>query len=142
MNVKSDPNSGAERFMKISVTISEVQTDFDVESLDRVGKRTIRSRNNPVSFKAIANIEWKDETAREDCKRYQESRPGRRWKSVLSYAERMKAGEIPEVGAVFLLPSGTLNQSSQELEPVDGTRRLMAFCEAGIKKIDVIVVQN
>lgn len=136
--VKETPDRGAERFMTIIVTMTEKPVKFNYDSLDSVGKKKIRSINNPVSYQAIAEIEWKSEIDREACKEYQEGR--NRWIDVEEYSERIINGEFPKINAVFLLPNKQNNTQSSELEPVDGTRRLMAFCEAGVRTIEVVVI--
>lgn len=142
MNLKSNPDSGAERFMEISVSLSNDRLDFDLKTLDRVGMRMIRLIINPVVFKATASVTWKSRSSREECRQYQMNRHGNRWLEVEQYAKRMQAGEIPDVGAVFLLRSSTAIPTDGELWLVDGARRLMAFCEAAIKKVDVAVIMS
>ena len=124
--------------MRISISISDDHAQFDFESLDRVDKKTIKSIEDPVAFKAVASVEWKDKTSRENCRKYQEDRSGNRWKKVEDYSKRMRAGEIPKIGTVFLLADAR----NETLVPVDGARRLMAFCEARIRKVDVVVIMS
>ena len=132
--VKTEPDSGCERFLRIEVCIS---TEQDNEpNLDNRGQRELncwRAKHDGfVPYRATGKCEWIDSTAREKCRKSQKKK---RWEAVEKSASRMKNQEFPPIDAVFVLgPDDSL------LHPIDGARRLMAHAESGQHELQNVVV--
>ena len=119
-------------------SVSDASTRWGWDTANITANATVAHHCTCLSRLAIRELLTDARRARENCRKYQEDRSGNRWKKVEDYSKRMRAGEIPKIGTVFLLADAR----NETLVPVDGARRLMAFCEARIRKVDVVVIMS
>lgn len=138
--VFANPAKGAERFIEMEVAMHDEGFPLSLLELDAPGKRTLAKYANGMSlvrFSGTMTASWKSPEDREACMRNQIAR--RRWKKVLKYARWLKEGRRPPHGPTYLHPSITGRQDSL-LVPIDGTRRLMSYLEAGMSDIPVVIL--
>ena len=141
-------DSGCEQFMNIKVKFRDTPAVNFHQAIKIFGKKKILDKKArkelPPEYDAvlgIARISWKSEEDRQKCIANQSSRNGahgtNRWANVL-YATKLisqdKLHRFPE--PIFK----KLKDIEDNLFPVDGARRLMAYLEAGFTQIHVVLI--
>lgn len=140
LGVRVNPNKGCERFIDFSVDVSDDGLTLDERRLGRAGRRAILANAGDKAYRAVkgrARISWKSDDHRMRCIAEQTRRG--RWQDVLDSSARMRNGEYPSSGPVFIHPSLATSHDGM-LIPVDGARRLMGYLEAGHHEVGVIVL--
>jgi hypothetical protein len=97
----------------------------------KAGLRNFAKGKEPTACNGVARIAWKSPSACITGHMAKESRQ-RRWRDVLKSVERMRRGEFPQFGHVYLHPSLTRRDG---LTVIDGTRRILAFAAFGQPRI-------
>lgn len=139
MDVQMHERKGAERFINIDVLLTNESASFYEKDLDPTGRKRLLyiTGGNYRAVKGIAAVSWKSPDDRLKCIDYQTGRG--RWKKVVQYADRLRNGDRPKNGPVYMHPSIT-SQIDGKLMAIDGTRRLMAYLEAGFDQVEVVVL--
>jgi hypothetical protein len=135
-----NPPGRSEVFVQIDVLIDNDEITFDFSSLDRAGRKRLNQASNGrpfVALKGIAKLAWKDDSARSNCiKDHSKSSKRRnRWKQVEESASRMKNGELPEHGHVYVIDASPVQP---QVTVIDGTRRMLAFLESGRTEMPIV----
>jgi len=131
--------------MSFSILVTNTIIPVDEMQLDRRARQDILNYGGIDSMhaaKGIGCIRWQSPTARESWWQQQRLRPQAkqaRVQDVVDYANRMQQGEFPPFAHVYLHPSLT---GVAPLMVIDGTRRTVAYLEAGFQNIPVLVFRR
>lgn len=137
-----NPPGRAEAFVSIEVHVTAQSATFELSKLDGTAKRRLVAASKGAevtAVKGMASISWKSPESRATCIADHNEVPRlERWKTVQKYAGWIKEGRFPQHGHVYLHPSVT---GKDNLEVIDGTRRLLAYLEAGQMEMPVIILR-
>jgi hypothetical protein len=133
-----NPPGNAEQHVQIAVRLTGEPIAFDQSCLDKAGRKRLAKAaadKEWVAVKGIATVSWRSEEDCDKCLANQKKRG--RYQRISEYASRIGRGEYPDFGHVYLHPSLT---GRENLEVIDGTRRLLAYLEAGQHEMPVVVL--
>jgi hypothetical protein len=142
IEVFRNPQGRTEEFVSIEVRVQDTLAIVELPKLDGRARRHLSRVSQGAMVVAVfstAFISWKTVESRKLCMAdHNDVRRRKRWKAVQKYAEQMAHGQFPEHGHVYLHPSVT---GEDNLVVIDGTRRMLAFLEAGYDEMPVVVVR-
>lgn len=142
MMVFTNPPGKSEAFVDIVICVGDQEAEFAPTLLDAAGRQRLRNatQGQPhTAFEGTAQLKWRCEGARAACIADHEKSPSRRtrWARVQEYAERMRQGEFPPQGHVYVIDTSIENRP---VTVIDGTRRMMAHLEAGMMEMRIIAL--
>ena len=142
-DIEANPTRGLERFLNMKISITDKVVFFEIDKLDKVGKREFRKyvTENFIAVVGLASISWKSKKDRNKCILDQTKRS--RWKKVEAYRDLIINGkwDKSKQGPTYIHPSFT-NSIDNKLRPIDGARRIMAYIEANVNCIEVNIIKK
>lgn len=140
IGVFADAARGAGRFLRCEVTLTQEPAEFDETALDQAALKRLKkaTKGRPYrTVKAVAGIAWASPEARQAC--VSEQMEKGRWRRVLEYVKLLADGQCLPHPPVFLHPA-LAGAGDNLLREIDGTRRQLAYLEAGIEHLEIVVL--
>ena len=134
--------NGADNFINLDTKPNDGEAikSFNPKNyLDEKGEERLHDIVRDQKYHAVkccASINWNNDKARDECFSHQSPE---RLEDVKCYAADMRKGDIFPM-TVLVHPS-LHKKCDDKLVGIDGSRRLMAYLEADIYEIDIIVLE-